>query len=83
MKYSVLIAMMMILTGCVNTKLQALKDKNAEEIQLLKGDPVTKIHEHGGEMWTYRQNMCTELVFFDATGRVEDLYELGECSVSE
>ncbi len=79
MKYGVILMMVLCLVGCTNTKLQAIKGKNGDEMQALKGKPITRVRENGEEMWTYRQDTCTEIVFFNAKGRVEDLRELGEC----
>ena len=83
MKYGIILMMGLCLGGCANTKLQAIKDKSGDEMLALKGKPITKVREGGREMWSYRQDTCTEIVFFNAQGRVEDLHELGECPIPE
>jgi hypothetical protein len=50
--------------------LQAIKGKSGDEMLALRGKPITKVRENGGEMWSYRQDTCTEIVFFNAKGRV-------------
>ena len=83
MKYGIVLMMTLCLVGCSNTKLQAIKGKSGDEMLALRGKPITKVRENGGEMWSYRQDTCTEIVFFNAKGRVEDLHELGECPIPE
>jgi len=83
MKYGIILMTALCLGACTNTKLQAIKGKSGDELQALRGNPITRVRENGGEMWTYRQEACTEIVFFNAKGRVEDLHELGECRIPE
>ena len=83
MKNKSIIILCLFLGACVNTKLQALKGKTEEDILQEKGKPIVKIHENGKMMWTYRQEKCTELVFFDNKQGVVDLQELGECPIPE
>ena len=71
------------LIGCTNTKLQEIKGKDGTEMMNIKGSPVTKVRENGREMWTYRGEDCTEIIFFDTHGQVCALKELGECKPKE
>ena len=83
MKNKLLLFLCICLVGCANTKLDAIKGKGQTEILDTKGSPVTKIQENGREMWTYRNNDCKEMIFFDETGKVCDLHELGTCVPEE
>ncbi|MBQ3695442.1 MAG: hypothetical protein II938_00510 [Alphaproteobacteria bacterium] len=83
MKNKLVLVLCVFLMSCTNTKLQAIKGKDASEMITTKGNPVTKIGENGREMWTYRYENCTEMVFFDVDGNVIDLHELGECPLPE
>ena len=71
------------LAGCVNTKLEAIRGKGEEEIRQLKGEPITIVTENGHKMWTYRNEECTELVFFDSEEKVDGFHEFGMCKIQE
>ena len=79
MKNKWILILCIALIGCVNTKLDAIRGKETSEIRQLKGEPVTVVTENGRKMWTYRQGMCTELVFFDPEEKVDGFHEFGEC----
>lgn len=82
-KITVIALMCFCLMGCASAKLRAVKGKGGAEVIVLKGRPSSKLHEDGREMWTYRYDKCTEIIFFDASGAVTDLRELGECPIPE
>ena len=83
MTNKLILILCLCLVGCANTKLQSIKGKGSTELESIKGMPVTKVRENGHEMWTYRGEGCTEIVFFNALGQVSDLKELGECKIQE
>jgi len=69
----------LFLTACVSSEFAAVRDKSADKVRAIKGEPITIIHENGYEMWTYRQGECRQFVFFNEEGKATDWYELGEC----
>ena len=71
------------LMGCVNTKFEAIKGKETDELVAMKGKPVSVLTEKGRQMWTYRQGTCTEVVFFDTNAQVDGFHEWGECALPE
>ena len=69
----------LFLTACVSPEFEAIRGKGTDFVRTEKGEPATIIHENGHEMWTYRQEECRQIVFFDEEGKAVDWHEFGEC----
>jgi len=78
-----LICLCFFLTACVNPAFRAIQGKDTESVRLIKGEPVTILKEQNHEMWTYRQNECTQIIFFDNDGKATDWHEMGFCQPEE
>lgn len=78
-----LICLCLFLTACANPAFRAIQGKSTESVRAIKGEPVTILKESGHEMWTYRQNDCTQIIFFDNQGKATDWHEMGVCKVEE
>lgn len=74
-----LICLCLFLTACINPTFRRIEGKSQEDVREIKGDPVTIFKEKDHEMWTYRQEGCTQIVFFDTEKRASDFHEFGAC----
>ena len=83
MKNKGLICLCLCLAACANTKLEAIRGQDEAKIKADRGTPMTVVTQNGRQMWTYRQEECTELIFFDDKGQVDGLQELGTCLPKE
>ena len=80
-KFIVLVCL--FLTACVSTEFSTIRGKGKEDVRRIKGDPATIIRENNYELWTYRQENCQKMVFFDEEGRAVDWYETGDCELPQ
>ncbi len=83
MKNFIVMISLVVLAGCQSPRYDALVAKTPKEVRALKGRPTTIIQEKNYEMWTYKKDDCTEVVFFDAEKHVADFYEKGSCAVDK
>ncbi len=67
MKKIYLWAVLLLLTGCahVSKELPSLRGKTAEEIKSDFGRPTIVHAENNASLWTYSQDDCSSLIFFD------------------
>ncbi len=78
-----LIVFCLFLTGCVSPAFRSIQGKNTDAVRAIKGNPVTILKENEHEMWTYRQNECTQIIFFNDQGKATDWHEMGICQIEE
>ena len=83
MKKTSIICLALFLCACTHSELATLKGKTSDDIRLLKGEPVTILSQEGNQMWTYRTNECTQIIFFDKNQKASDWYEMGTCLPKE
>ena len=80
---TIIISLALFLCACTHSELAGLTGQSPENIRHLKGKPVTILGQNGKEMWTYRNNDCTQILFFDESKKVVDWHEMGQCLPSE
>ena len=80
-----LVILMLLAYHLMSAALLTVLDRGMDpnEMASLKGNPVARVKENGHEMWTYRSEECTEIVFFDDRQKVSDLHEFGNCQPAE
>jgi len=83
MQQKYLICLCLLLSACVNPRFQAISGKTPEDVRAIMGDPATIAKEQGHEMWTYKQNDCTQIVFFNQRGVAASWHEMGVCQTEE
>ncbi len=57
--------------------------KSCDEIRQQWGKPFLVRHETPNQLWTYRQNECTHLIYFDDSQQVCFAEKRGNCPQQE
>lgn len=60
-------------------KIVYLKGKSTSQIKKIMGKPALKRMEEPNQLWAYRTNECSVLVFFDANGKSQYAETRGIC----
>lgn len=93
MKNSLIVLLCLFVTACASSnkdvfmgtshlpvqKEQVLKNYTTDDVQRVYGKPVAVRTEEPNTLWTYRQNNCTRLIYFNHKGRVCHSEARGEC----
>ena len=89
MKKVFLFICLLMLVGCATQnayspatsakKIVYLKGKTTSQIRKLMGKPALKRTEEPNQLWAYRTNECSVLVFFDAKGKSQYAETRGVC----
>ena len=79
----IIIVMSLYIVACTNFHLTSLPARTEGGVRSVMGEPVSILRENNRQMWTYRKNDCTQMVFFDDTNTVVDWYDIGNCSEEE
>ena len=78
MKKIGIIMLFLCLAGCgvISANMRGM---TRAQVKDQKGMPVSVMRENNAEMWTYRQDDCSEYVFFDTEGIVRYTERKGSC----
>ncbi len=92
MKKGIIILMLLCLTGCSARKdvfmgkphmavhqENALKGRSMYSVRKFFGEPLSIRKEAPHQLWTYRQNDCVSLIYFDDDNRVSYAEVRGSC----
>lgn len=86
MKLMYLLFLCFVLGGCahsnVSKNLPYLKGKTSAQVASAFGRPTVVHREENATLWSYYQNNCSSLIFFDTQEVVQYAELRGECAVS-
>ena len=74
----------LLLAGCSfsrGVELTELKGESQETVVDIYGSPVITRQEGDIQMWAYKQEECSVLVFFDKTQTVQFAESRGDCEL--
>ena len=79
MKKIGIVMLFVCLAGCsvISANMQGM---TKEQVKKEHGTPTSVMKEKNAEMWTYRNENCSEFVFFDNAGIVTYTERKGSCA---